>query len=141
MGSEMCIRDRAYLKASNTEPGDRFGDALSLSADGNTLVIGALSEDSSAIGINGDRNDNSADGAGAAYVFVRSEGIWQQQAYLKASNTRPFFSFGSALSLSADGNTLGVGARGEESVATGINDDQNDTSALRAGAALSLIHI
>ena len=133
--SEGIWQQQAYLKASNTEPGDRFGDALSLSADGNTLVIGALSEDSSAIGINGDRNDNSADGAGAAYVFVRSEGIWQQQAYLKASNTRPFFSFGSALSLSADGNTLGVGARGEESVATGINDDQNDTSALRAGAA------
>ena len=29
----------------------------------------------------------SAESAGAAYVFVRSGGLWSQQAYLKASNT------------------------------------------------------
>lgn len=30
-------------------------------------------------------SDNSASEAGAAYVFVRSGGVWSQQAYLKAS--------------------------------------------------------
>ena len=33
----------AYIKASNTDPTDRFGDAIALS--GNTLVVGAIGED------------------------------------------------------------------------------------------------
>jgi len=37
--------------------------------------------------VNGDQSDNSAQSAGAAYVFVRTGTTWTQQAYLKASNT------------------------------------------------------
>lgn len=37
---------QAYIKASNTEAGDEFGQALSLSADGNTLAAGTFNEDS-----------------------------------------------------------------------------------------------
>ena len=34
--------------------------------------------------------DNSASRAGAVYVFERSSaGVWTQEAYIKASNTRP----------------------------------------------------
>ena len=121
---------QAYLKASNTEAGDRFGDAVSLSGD--TLVVGALFEDSNATGANGDGTDNSASGSGAAYVFTRSGGVWSQQAYLKASNTEAGDRFGGAVSLSGD--TLVVGAVAEDSNATGVNGDETDNSASDSGA-------
>ena len=44
---------------------------LVLSADGNTLVVGAKSEASDATGVNGDQANNSAPNSGAAYVFKR----------------------------------------------------------------------
>jgi len=43
----------SYTKAPNTDAYDNFGAAISMSNDGNTLVIGATGEDSSATGING----------------------------------------------------------------------------------------
>ncbi|MEP7339007.1 MAG: hypothetical protein ABI977_14830 [Acidobacteriota bacterium] len=122
---------QAYLKASNTGTNDQFGSAVVLS--GNTIVVGAPLEDSAAIEVNGDGDDNSAENAGAAYVFVRDGTAWTQQAYLKASNTMVDYQFGQALALS--GNTIVVGSPFESSNATGINGDQNDISAFDAGAA------
>ena len=61
---------------------------MGVSADGNTLAVGAMSEDSGATGVNGDQNDNSQQSSGAVYVFTRSGQTWSQQAYIKASNTR-----------------------------------------------------
>jgi hypothetical protein len=78
-----------------------------------TLAVGAYHEDSAATGLNGNQADNSAQGAGAVYVFTRSGAAWPQQAYLKASNTGAGDNFGLHLALSGDGNTLAVGARGE----------------------------
>ncbi len=121
---------QAYLKASNTGAADFFGSALAL--DGDTLAVGATDEDSSAIGVNGDQTNNSASNSGAVYVFTRSGGVWMQQAYLKASNTGGNDSFGGTLALSGD--TLAVGAKQEDSHATGINGDQADNSALNSGA-------
>jgi hypothetical protein len=56
-----------------------------------------------------------------------------QQAYLKASNTFAGDQFG--LSVAVSGDTVVVGALFEGSGATGVNGDQNDNSAFRAGAA------
>ena len=92
-----------------------------MSADGNTLAAGAISEDSAAKGINGDQNDNSAQSSGAVYVFTRSGTKWSQQAYVKASNTDPMDLFGYAVGLSADGNTMAVSAYDEDSSAREIN--------------------
>ncbi len=126
---------QAYLKASNTAAGDHFGWSVALSADGSTLVVGALTEDSGATGIGGDQTDDSADDAGAVYVFVRDDlDAWSQQAYVKASNTSAEDNFGESVALSADGNTLVVGAPTEDSSATGIDGDQADDSAESAGA-------
>jgi len=114
--SETGWQQQANITASNNEVDDEFGETVSLSADGNTLVVGAPFEASAATGIDGDQSDNSAEGAGAVYVFTRSGDDWRQQAYLKASNNRdedlldPVEGFGSDISLSADGNTLAVGA-------------------------------
>lgn len=119
----------AYIKASNTGNNDNFG--VSVAIDGETLAVGALFEDSNAIGINGANND-SASNAGAVYVFTRSGTTWSQQAYVKASNTGANDLFGVSVALS--GSTLAVGARSEASNATGINGADND-SASNSGAA------
>jgi len=125
---------QAYIKASNTNTFDLFGYSLALSADGSTLAVGAIWEDSNATGIGGNQADNSASAAGAVYVFTRLGSAWSQQAYIKASNTNASDYFGSSLALSADGSTLAVGATGEDSNATGIGGNQADNSALEAGA-------
>ena len=131
---------QAYVKASNAKggdysrPGDQFGYSVALSADGGTLAVGAQYEASAATGVNGDQTDKSALEAGAVYVFTRSGNIWNQQAYVKASNTNAADNFGSSVALSSDGSTLAVAAIGEASNATGINGNQADNSANWAGA-------
>jgi trimeric autotransporter adhesin len=57
----------AYVKSSNIERSDSFGSTLALSGD--TLVIAAMAEDGSEIGINRNQADNRAEDAGAVYVF------------------------------------------------------------------------
>jgi hypothetical protein len=124
------IAQQAYLKASNTDAGDRFGYSVAVSGD--TVVVGAPGESSDATGIGGDQADNSVPEAGAAYVFVRNGVTWTQQAYLKASNTDAGDEFGYSVAVSGD--TVVVGAYGEGSNATGINGDQTDNTAPQAGA-------
>jgi hypothetical protein len=126
---------QAYVKASNTGAGDGFGFAVALSGDGNTLAVGAHFEDSAATGINGDQTDNTATDSGAVYLFTRGGTTWSQQAYVKASNTGATDNFGWAVALSGDGNTLAVGARAEDSAATGIGGDQASNAASNSGAA------
>jgi hypothetical protein len=108
---------QAYIKASNTgqaavgdgfAEGDQFGYSIALSSDGNTLAVGAIGEDSAATGINGDQSDNTANQAGAAYLFVRTGTTWSQQAYVKSSMTRPNVLFGYSIGLSGTGDTLAV---------------------------------
>src|SRR4029079_5832817 len=124
---------QAYLKASNANAGDEFGGSVSLSGD--TLVVGAVGEDSCARGINGDQASNTCQQSGAVYVFTRTGSTWSQQAYVKPSNTDPSNAmfFGTTVSLS--GNTLAVGACLERSCATGINGNQVDTGCVQSGAA------
>jgi len=127
---------QAYVKASNTDGGDEFGYALSISGDGSTLAVGAYGENSNATGVDGDQGNNDTPDSGAVYVFVRDEGgAWAQQAYVKASNTETDDYFGYALSISGDGSTLAVGAYGEDSSATGIDGDQSNNDASGSGAA------
>ena len=116
---------QAFLKASNAEANDRFGWSVAISGD--TLVVGAIGEASSATG---GEADNSASSAGAAYVFNRSGTTWSQQAYLKASNAEANDRFG--LSVAISGDTVVVGAGVEDSSATG---GEADNSASSAGAA------
>lgn len=134
-----------YIKASNTDANDWFGWSLDLSADGTTLVVAAPAEDSNATGINGDQTSNTSSNAGAIYVFELTNGVWAQQAYIKASNTEQPNSdallvikndrFGYRVSLSADGNTLAVAALNEDSFAVGVGCNQENTRVLVDGKA------
>jgi hypothetical protein len=139
------VQQVAYLKAANPDMGDHFacggslpghiGHALAMSADGNTVVVGSPHESSAASGINGDAADNSLYNSGAAYVFVRRNGAWTQQAYVKASNPGQSDLFGMSVAISGDGNTIAVAAPWERSSATGVNGNQADDSMPQAGAA------
>jgi hypothetical protein len=124
-----------YIKASNTQAGQSFGWSIALSGDGKTLAAGSPTESSAATGIGGNANDTSALSAGSVHVFTFNGTAWSQQAYVKASNTRPNAFFGLSVSLSDDGSTLAAGAYQEDSNATGINGNEADNSASFAGAA------
>lgn len=125
---------QAYVKASNTDADDWFGNSIALSSDGTILAVGTPREDSNSTGINGNQADDSASNAGAVYLFNYIGSAWSQQAYIKASNTEIGDGFGGSVDLSDDANTLVVGAAGEDSAATGIDGDTADNNALSAGA-------
>jgi len=83
------------------------GTSVSLSSDGNTAIVGGLF-------------DNN--GAGAAWVYTRSGGVWSQQGS-KLVGTGAVKGFigalqGQSVSLSSDGNTATVGGPNDSS-ATG----------------------
>jgi hypothetical protein len=94
---------QAKLRASDADISDNFGASVSLSADGNTALIGADNENTSP------NSDN-----GAAYVFTRSGSTWTQQQKLLASDRASNENFGNRVSLSADGNTAIIGADAED---------------------------
>ncbi|WP_245792043.1 FG-GAP repeat protein [Teredinibacter waterburyi] len=123
-----------YIKASNTEASDQFG-TVAISADGNTFAIGAPGEDSGSLGVNRDEGDNSKSASGAVYVYVKDDESWRLQAYIKTNFPDEGDGFGSALSLSGDGNTLAIGAPYEDSAATIINGDITDNTEQDSGAA------
>jgi len=89
---------QAKLVAGDPQAGDGFGWSVAL--DGDTAVVGAHGENGY---------------AGAAYVFVRSGGIWSQQAKLVAGDAEAYDQFG--LSVALDGDTALVGANGKSSYA------------------------
>jgi len=82
----------------NTTPANQ-GSSVSLSADGNTAIVGG-SEDNL--------------GRGAAWVYTRSGGVWSQQGgKLVGTGSTGAAYQGLSVSLSADGNTAIVGGRGD----------------------------
>ena len=125
------VAQETYLKASNTGVGDGFGWATAISGD--TLVVCAPEEDSDSIGVNGDQLSDRAAGAGAAYVFVRSDSTWVQQAYLKASNAESGDKFGFSVSIADD--TIVVGAYQEDGEVPLVPGAEANNDALGSGAA------
>jgi len=124
---------QATIKAGNTGVGDWFGYSIALSTDGNTLAVSAVYEDGSSTGVN-NASSEAATNAGAAYVFIRSSGVWTQQAYVKASNTGVNDFFGISLDLSGSGDRLVVGTTVEDGSGLNINPTDNNAAA-DAGAA------
>ena len=128
---------QAYLKASNSDAGDWFGNAVAL--DGDTLVAGARYERSAATGIDGDQSDDSLHQAGAAYVFTRSGSSWSQDAYLKASNTASGYSFGAAAAVCGD--TIVLGSTLEHGGSSGVNGSQQPSPAFESGAGYVFVRV
>lgn len=126
---------QSYIKASNTHAGAQFGVALALSDNGQTLAVSAPLENSATTTINGNQANHDAAGAGAVYVFTRSNGTWAQQSYLKAGNAYANAFFGWSVALSADGSLLATGATGDASSSNGINGNGTNRNAANSGAA------
>ena len=131
LGADEWVIEGA-LKAENGEVGDDFGATVAMHGD--VIVVGAPFEDSAATGVGGDMSDNSAPDAGAVYVFSRDQDdVWKQEAYLKPSNTDPEDFFGTSVSI--HGNTIVVGAPGEDSNASGVGGNPANNAMSLAGAA------
>ncbi|MBK7155528.1 MAG: hypothetical protein IPH72_27765, partial [Sandaracinaceae bacterium] len=79
--------------------------------------------------------DNGASGSGAVYIFERVGSSWSQTTYIKASNAEVADEFGASLAFSGD--TLAVGARWEDSAATGVDGNEADNARSASGAVTS----
>ena len=98
----LFIPNASFLAGGGGVAGDRFGQAVALSADGNTALIGVPGDDT---GIQPPLIQNR----GTAYVFVRSNGQWARQANLVGAGGADNDAFGTAVALSDDGNTALIG--------------------------------
>jgi hypothetical protein len=76
------------------------GNAVALSGDGNTVIVG------------GELDNNDA---GAAWVFTRSSGVWNQRGgkLVGRDSSGEFLAQGISVALSGDGRTAMVGASGD----------------------------
>ena len=93
------------LTASDAEADDRFGQRVAVDSD--TIVVGA------------NREDEVALNAGAVYIFQRDEGgpdNWGEVKKLTAADAEAGDEFG--FSAAVSGDTIVVGANGEDEVAT-----------------------
>lgn len=103
--TEGTWNQQTWLTASNKEGSDRFGTSVAIAGD--TLVAGAVFEDSDANGVNGDQTNNAASNAGAGYVFSRQGNDWVEEAYLKSDNSKAFRRLGWSVATSGNYVLLG----------------------------------
>ena len=85
----------AKLVASDGAKYDNLGYAISMSADGSTMVAGVPN---ATVGSNGYQ--------GAVYVFTKSGSGWTQAAKLVASDGTQYDGLGSSVAISEDGSTV-----------------------------------
>ena len=102
---------RAGDVAVQLDSGDEFGSAVSLSADGTLMAVGAS------------HDDGTDSNRGAVYLFQKTNGSWAKTLKISDNdgseglldiNLSNGDNFGSAVSLSADGTILAVGADGDD---------------------------
>jgi len=94
---------------SQSGSSDDFGNALAVSADGKTIVVGAVADELT-VGL-----------SGLAYVFDREGNNFNQVGILSAlpSNTDTNDRFGYSVAISDDGKTIAVGADRDEAPGNG----------------------
>jgi hypothetical protein len=98
---------QAKLEASDIEADDSFGWSVSISGDGDTVIIGAPDED---ISLPNEYN------SGSAYIFTRSGTSWSQQAKIRSTDIATQDQFGYSVSISNDGDTAIIGAHYEDPI-------------------------
>lgn len=92
------------LVAAESQAFDQFGHSVAI--DGDTLLVGSQAA-----------NEEQ----GAAYVFVRDAGVWNQQATLTAADGAPGDRFASALAVHGDRAIVGADLQG---AIIGVNLDR-----------------
>jgi plastocyanin len=89
--------DAAYQAA---QANDKFGSSLSLSADGNTVAIGAPYAHGN--------NYNDDPDRGRVRIYKNISGVWTIVHQSTGINDKDYY--GNSVSLSSDGNTVAIGA-------------------------------
>ena len=100
-------QETAKLQASDKEWGDYFGRSVAISGD--YAIVGA------------EREDTGGMDAGAAYIFEKENGKWQETAKLQASDKEWGDYFGRSVAISGDYAIVGA--------------EREDTGGSEAGAA------
>ncbi|KAG9392748.1 FG-GAP repeat [Carpediemonas membranifera] len=88
------------LRATDANTSDLFGTSVDI--DGDTAVVGAVQEGETF--------------AGSAYVFVRTNGVWSQQAKLTADDAAEGDMFGASVAITGDHVLVGAPAASVDSV-------------------------
>jgi glucose/arabinose dehydrogenase/disulfide oxidoreductase YuzD len=95
-GSTWSLQQK--LTASDGAAGDGFG--VSVAINGNTAIVGAYADDAGTEPVDADR--------GAAYVFVRTGGIWTEQQKLLPTDGAGGDLFGFSVSVNSDTALIGA---------------------------------
>jgi hypothetical protein len=103
LGVERVGAQASYIKPSNSGAGDSLG--LNLAASGDTLIAGAVYEDSRSPS---EPNDDGTMDSGAAYVYVSQNDSWSEQAILKADDAAAGDFFGTDVAISGDTAVVGA---------------------------------
>jgi len=98
--------DQFKITASDAQANDQFGATVSISSDGNYVIVGGVFEDGGA--------GDPLNSAGAAYIYTRSGSSWTEQAKIVASDIQTGDQFGRAVSINDDGTYAIVGASSED---------------------------
>ena len=93
------------LTAADGEVGDYFGSSV------------AVSGDTAVIGVSGDNDKGSF--SGSAYVFVRADGMWSQQAKLTAADGAVGNQFGCSVAVSGDTAVIGAAHNNYQNIVSG----------------------
>ena len=107
---------QAKLTADDGAAGDRFGVDVAISGD--TVVVGAS------------RDDDNGTNSGSAYIFVRNDNIWTQQAKINADDGNDYDEFGRFIAVESDIVLVGAvynNAQGSDSGAVYIYE-RSDTN-------------
>ena len=94
------------------EGDDKFGYAVAV--DGDTAVIGEYQDDREDDAMTPDVDESAVD-SGAAYVFTRVEGVWEERVKLTASDGEAYDNFG--ISVAVSGGIVVIGASGDDGAA------------------------
>ncbi|MCP4130854.1 MAG: hypothetical protein GY754_07715 [bacterium] len=92
--------EETKLKASDDNEYNGFGDSLSISSDGNTIVVGAHRDD-----------ENDKIESGSMYIYKWSGSSWEETKIF-TDDSIDYYHFGASVSISSDGNSIIVGAPG-----------------------------
>jgi hypothetical protein len=92
------MTETTKLTASNGAGGDYFGDSVSISDNGSTVLVGAY------------RSDSPSTDQGSGYIFEKVDGTWIERAQLTTSDTIANDKLGTFVSLSGDGSTALMGS-------------------------------
>jgi len=92
-----------FAATDSPAAGDEFGYCVDMSANGDVVIVSA---------------QKKTNGQGAVYVYDKSGGSWVLKTKLTASNPSNDDWFGISCSISPDGNTIIVGATGDDDSAS-----------------------